>query len=682
MYRISTDVGGTFTDGVLLDEKTGQIKISKVLTTPANPAIGTIEGVVKFGVDLEEVSFLVHGTTAVINALIEGKGAKTALITTEGFRDILEIGRSNRLEMYDALYKKPDPLVPRYLRFSIKERINAAGEILIPLDVEAMDHIVSEMRRYGVEAVAVCLLNAYSNPIHEEEIGRYLTKSYPDVIFSLSNNITRRYYEYERMSTTVQNAFVMPVVRNYLKSLEDQLVKRNYKNVLQIMQSNGGVMTSVVARTIPIGMVESGPAAGAMGASALAGLIGYQNVISYDMGGTTAKTAIITGGLPETTDSYAVEERPILLPVVDLREIGAGGGSIAWIDEAGAMHVGPQSAGADPGPACYKVGGTEATVTDANLQLGFLNPHNFLGGDMEIDPKLAQQAISKIASYYNISLDEASLGIIKIVNTNMSALLQSMTVKRGYDPRDFALVAHGGAGPLHAAAIAQELGIPTIIIPLNSGVFSAWGMLMADLRHDFALTYIKPIKKADVKSIHTMFTSLEAKLRQIFAQENVPDKDIAVTYQMDLRYLGQEHTLSVVVPGHFTEADKAIAGKAFDDLHLANYGHNAPEESKELVSIKAIGIGKVNKPSLQAIRSGSKKPIADAQTGERKVYRGSGRYEPFRIFRRERLRANNVVNGPAVIEEATSTTVIEKNQVCTVDHYGNLIITLKYGRLP
>jgi N-methylhydantoinase A len=677
MYRLSTDVGGTFTDGVSLDEKSGQMKISKVLTTPSNPATGTIEGITKFDVNLEEVSFLVHGTTVVINALIEGKGAKTALITTEGFRDILEIGRSNRLEMYDALYKKRDPLIPRYLRFGIRERLNAAGEILIPLDLSAMDGIIAQMKKNGVEAVAVCLLNSYANPMHEEEIGRYLQKNYPEVIFSLSSDITRRYYEYERVSTTVQNAYVMPVVRKYLKSLESELANRKFKNVLQIMQSNGGVMTSVVARTIPIGMVESGPAAGAMGASALAGLIGYKNVISYDMGGTTAKSAIITGGMPETTESYTVEERPILLPVVDLREIGAGGGSISWTDEAGALHVGPQSAGADPGPACYKGGGTEPTVTDANLHLGFLNSEYFLGGEMEIDAGLAKQAIAKIANYFDISVDEAALGIIKIVNTNMAALLQSMTVKRGYDPRDFAMVAFGGAGPLHAAAIAGELGIPTVIIPMNSGVFSAWGMLMADLRHDFALTFIKPLKNAEVTRINAMFQELETRLRDIFKQENVADEDIVVTYQMDLRYMGQEHTLSVYVPRNFTEADKIPAGKAFDDLHYSSYGHNAPEESKEVVSLRAIGIGKVNKPSMQALQAGSQQPTAQALEGERPVYRGNGSFEQFKVYRRDKLLSNNVINGPAVVEEITATTVVESNQTCTVDKYGNLIITRK-----
>ncbi len=681
MYRLSTDVGGTFTDGVLLDETTGQIRLNKVLSTPANPAIGTIESIEKFDVSLEEVSFLVHGTTVVINALIEGKGAKTALITTEGFRDILEIGRSNRLEMYNALYKKPDPLVPRYLRFGVKERITATGKVLVPLDEKDLDRIIEEMKRHQVEAVAVCLLNAYSNPRHEEEIGRLLRERYPEVAHSLSHLITRRYYEYERTSTTVQNAFVMPVVRNYLRSLEEELTSRSYKNVLQIMQSNGGVMTSTVARNIPIAMVESGPAAGAIGASQLAGLIGYKNVISYDMGGTTAKTAIITGGMPETTDTYVVEERPILLPTTDLREIGAGGSSIAWIDEAGALHVGPQSSGADPGPACYKQGGTEPTVTDADLHLGFLNPEYFLGGEMEIDPGLAQEAIGKIASYYDISVDEAALGITKIVNTNMSALLQSVTVKRGYDPREFALVAFGGAGPLHAAAIAQELNISTIIIPMNSGVFSAWGMLMADLRHDFALTWIKAIEETEVDRINAMFRDVEPRLREIFKQENVADEDIVVTYEMDLRYLGQEHALSVTVPSNFTEADKATASGAFDDLHYSVYGHNAPEEPKEMVSLKAIGIGRVKKPVLQAIPKGGPEPAADAQTGRRRVYRGDGRYEEFSIFRRGKLFAGNVIHGSAVVEETTATTVIESNQTCTVDQYGNLIITLRKEKM-
>ena len=676
MYRLSTDVGGTFTDGVVLDEDTGKIRVSKVSSTPQDPAVGTIQCMEKFEIPLDEVSFLVHGTTVVINALIEGKGARTALITTKGFRDVLEIGRSNRTEMYDALYRKPRPLVPRYLCVEIEERIAASGEVLIPLKTGDLAPTIEQLRKEKVQSVAVCLLNSYANPEHEQEIGKLLGEHCPELTVSLSHYITRRYYEFERTSTTVQNAYVMPVVQGYLRNLETETSKRRFSNVLQIMQSNGGIMTSAVARDIPIAMVESGPAAGAIGGAQLASMIGYDNVITYDMGGTTAKTAIVTGGMPESTDQYFVEGRPILLPVVDMREIGAGGGSIAWIDDAGALHVGPQSAGAEPGPACYLRGGTEPTVTDANLQLAILDPEYFLGGKMEISPQHGRKAVQKIADYFDLDIAEAALGIIKIVNINMAGLLQSMTVKRGYDPREFAIVAFGGAGPIHAAAIAGELNIPTVIVPPFPGVFSAWGMLMADLRHDFGQTYIKPMNDADLAAINGIFAELEARVRDIFARENIADKNIVLAYQMDLRYSGQEHTLSVPAPAKLTDAGKVELEKSFDELHLKVYGHNAPEEPKEIVSIKVTSIGKVKKPSLETIPSGSKSPPPQAGMGKRKVYVGDGRYEEFSIYRRDNLLSGNTFSGPALIEEATATTVVQTGQTCSVEKYGNLVIKL------
>jgi len=676
MYRLGTDVGGTFTDGVLLDETTGRIAVSKVSSTPENPAIGTIQCIERFAIPLDQASFLAHGTTVVINALIEGKGAKTALITTKGFRDVLEIGRCNRTEMYDALYRKPRPLVPRRLRLEVSERVAADGTVVVPLDLNEVARLVEVMRRDGVESIAVCLLNAYSNSKHEEEIGTFLASHYPEATVSLSHQITRRYYEYERTSTTVQNAYVMPVVRKYLKSLEQELEARRFRNVLQIMQSNGGVMASPVARDIPIAMVESGPAGGAIGAAQLAGLLGYRNVISYDMGGTTAKTSIITDALPETTDQYLVEARPILLPVVDLREIGAGGGSIAWIDEAGALHVGPQSAGAAPGPACYQRGGKEPTVTDANLVLGILDPEYFLGGEMEIAPDLAREAVGKIAEYFGLSVDEAALGIVKIVNTNMSGLLQSMTVKRGYDPREFALVAFGGAGPIHASAIAREINVPTVIVPPSSGVFSAWGMLMADLRHDFSQTYIAPMDQASVDSVNAVFAKLEGRVRDLFELERIPEGQIALSYSVDLRYIGQEHTLRVPAPARMKQSDKPSLDRSFDDMHLRIYGHNAPEERKEIVSLQVMGIGKVRKPVLEKIARGAKSPTSGATLGKRRVYVGSGTYEPFSIYRRDLLAAGNVIEGPALVEEATATTTVGKGETCSVDEYGNLIIAL------
>ena len=675
MYRLSTDVGGTFTDGALLDEITGQIKVSKVSTTAKNPAIGTIQTMEKFGISFIDVSFLVHGTTVVINALLGGKGAKTALITTTGFRDVLEIGRSNRTEMYNALYKKPKPLVPRYLRLEVKERIGADREVLVPLEIAEVAGIIEHLRKEQAESIAVCLINAYANPKHEKEIGKLLNEQYPEATVSLSHNITRHYYEYERTNTTVQNAYVMPVVQRYLRSLEEELVKRRFRNVLQIMQSNGGLMTSAIARETPISMVESGPVAGAIGGAMLASMIGCNNVITYDMGGTTAKTSIISGGLPETTDQYLVEGRPILLPVVDIREIGAGGGSIAWIDEVGALHVGPQSAGAEPGPACYKWGAVEPTVTDADLQIGILDPDYFLGGEMDISPQLSSEAIEKIAHCFDISIDEAALGIIKIVNNNMSGLLQSMTVKRGYDPRDFVMVAFGGAGPTHATAIAKELNIPTVIVPPFPGVFSAWGMLMADLRHDFSQTYIKLISVADIEAVNEIFRDLEGRVKELFKRENIADENIVMTYEMNLRYYGQEHTLSISAPSKLTDTDKEVLGRSFDELHLRVYGHNAPEEPKEIVSLQVIGLGKVRKPVLQTISGGSKTPVPESKLGERKVYIGNGNYHKFSIYRRDKLQATNIIPGPAVIEEPTSTTVVGNDQACSVDQYGNLIIT-------
>lgn len=676
MYRLGTDVGGTFTDGVLLDETTGRIAVSKVSSTPENPATGTIQCIEKFEIPLDQASFLVHGTTVVINALIEGKGAKTALITTKGFRDVLEIGRCNRTEMYDALYRKPTPLVPRRLRLEVRERVAADGTVVVPLDLDEVTCVATALREAKVESIAVCLLNAYVNSQHEEEIGALLARHCSEATVSLSHQITRRYYEYERTSTTVQNAYVMPVVRRYLKSLEEELERRHFASVLQIMQSNGGVMASPVARDIPIAMVESGPAGGAIGAAQLAGLLGHKNVISYDMGGTTAKTSIITDALPETTEQYLVEGRPILLPVVDLREIGAGGGSIAWIDEAGALHVGPQSAGAAPGPACYLRGGAEPTVTDANLVLGILDPEYFLGGEMEISPKLAREAVGRIAAYFSLTVDEAALGIVRIVNTNMSGLLQSMTVKRGYDPREFALVAFGGAGPIHASAIAREINVPTVIVPPSPGVFSAWGMLVADLRHDFGQTYITPMDDAPIGAVSGVFAQLEERVSDLFRKERTKTEEIVLTHSLDLRYVGQEHTLRVPGPARLEEADKRSLNRSFDEMHLRVYGHNAPEERKEIVSLQVTGIGRVRKPVLERIPRGPERPAAEAGLGRRPVYVGNGAHEEFSIYRRDRLVAGNVLVGPALIEEETATTTVEKGGRCSVDEYGNLIIVV------
>ena len=674
MYRLSTDVGGTFTDGVLLDTQTGGVILSKVLSTPSNPATGTVECIEQFHVSLKEVESLCHGTTVVINALIEGTGARVGLITTSGFKDVLEIGRGNRVEMYDPLYEKPKPQVPRYLRLEAKERIDAQGNILIPLDEDGVVEAAKLFQQEGVEAIAVCLLNSYTNPKHEDDIGRLIAEYCKDIPVSLSHNITQRYYEYERMSTTVQNAYVMPLVRGYLRSLEKNLLECGFQKPLQIMQSSGGIMLSNVAADIPIAMVESGPASGAIGAARIGEMVGFSNVISYDMGGTTAKVALITDSLPETTDQYVVEGRPILLPVIDLREIGAGGGSIAWVDQAGALHVGPKSAGAAPGPACYMRGGKEPTVTDANLVIGTLDPSFFLGGEMKILPDLAEKAIGKIGEHYEMTVDDAALGIIEIVNTNMSGLLQSMTVKKGYDPRDFALVAYGGGGPTHSCAIAKELSIPTVVVPPLPGVFSAWGMMLSDMRHDFTKTCIARIDKVDLKTIREIYTDLESKIKGLFAREQVPSENISLLYEMDMRYHGQEHTLCISVSPTMTVQAKDSVSKQFDEIHHRTYGHSSPGDPKEVVSLRVTGIGSVQKPKLVTIPSGGRKALGEARLGPRRVYQGRGQYEEFSIYRRESLLAGNVILGPAIIEERTSTTVLQPGDECLVDKYGSLVI--------
>lgn len=676
MSRLSTDVGGTFTDGVLLDEKTGEVEISKVSTTPKNPAEGTYNSIEKFRISLEDVSFLVHGTTVVINALIEESGAKAALITTEGFRDVLEIGRSNRTEMYQAIYKKPKPFVPRRLRFEVKERISKTGEVLCSLNVSDLECIITKIKEENVESVAVCLINAYVNASHEIAIGKYLKSKLPDVSISLSHQITRKYGEYERTSTAVLNAYVLPVVERYLEKLETKLIEQKYQERLQIMQSNGGLMTSIVAKKMPISMVESGPASGVIGAAKVAQLAGYKNAIAYDMGGTTAKAGIIRNGQPELAETYIVEGRPIRIPVIDLKEIGAGGGSLAWIDDVGALHVGPKSAGADPGPACYKRGGEKPCVTDANLYLGRLSSENFLGGEMEISPNLSEKALSDLASQLGLSAREMAIGILKIVNTNMAGLLHSITLQRGYDPRDFAMVAFGGSGPLHATSIAKELNIPTVIIPNHCGVFSAWGMIMADLRYEFSITHIERVDKLNVDAVNGKLNEIEKEILETFKLENVSEDNVEISYELDVRYYGQEHTLPIRIRRAIVEADKQIIAREFDDKHLTVYGHNGPDEPKEIASMKVIGLGEASKPVIRKLDKGPKEPDAVASKGTRQVYLDNGELVQVTVFDRSNLRAGNIIHGPAVVEEVTSTTFISIDQKCIVDEFGNLIITI------
>jgi N-methylhydantoinase A len=502
--RVATDIGGTFTDLVYLDEQSGRVGTAKVDTTPPDFERGVLDVMQKAELDPKAIEFFVHGTTVIINAITERTGAKTALITTKGFRDVLEITRANRPDIYNFYYTKPKPFVPRYLREEVTERVNYKGEILTPLDEGEVRRVVEQLRKEGVEAIAVCFLHSYSNPEHETRCGKLIRELWPEVSVTLSHEVTKEWREYERTSTTVLNSYVKPIAGRYLDLLEQRLRREGVPGSLYLMQSNGGTATFAAAKRSPIAVVESGPVAGVLGSQALGELLGEKNLISFDMGGTTAKCSLIEDGQVKVTTEYRIERTrtrpgyPIKVPVVDIVEIGAGGGSIAWLDAVGALHVGPKSAGAQPGPACYGRGGEEPTVTDANVLVGRINPEYFLGGEIPLDVERARRAMTKISQPLGVEVEEAALGVIQLANANMVNALKLISLYRGYDPRDFTLVAFGGAGPMHAAALAKELSVKRVLIPPNPAVFSAWGMLGTDLRYDIVQTRIGRLDQADL----------------------------------------------------------------------------------------------------------------------------------------------------------------------------------------
>ncbi|MGB7948916.1 MAG: hydantoinase/oxoprolinase family protein, partial [Candidatus Binatia bacterium] len=511
--RIAVDIGGTFTDLVAVDDN-GNVHRSKSLTTPDDLARGIQDCLSGAHIDVSGASFFVHGSTVTINAVLERKGARTGLITTKGFRDVYEIGRGNRPEGYNLFFKRPVPLVSRDLRLEVDERLYASGEILKSLDEASASAAITALKAASVESVAVCLLHAYANPVHEERLGKLLRQQFPEAYVSLSHEILREFREYERTSTTVLNAYVGPIVNRYLVSLEKRLGKSGFRGTFRVMQSNGGVMSAETAKRMPVTMMESGPVAGVIAAAHLGEKLDCRHIISFDMGGTTAKASLIKDFHPEVTSSYYVggyvSGHPMMLPVVDIVEVGNGGGSIARIDAAGGLKVGPQSAGAAPGPSCYGNGGVEPTVTDANLIAGRIDPEYFLGSGIRLQRDKAAQAIAeRIGKPLGLSLEESALGILTIANFNMSLAVRAVSVEKGYDPRDCVLVPSGGGGALHAMAIARELAVPRVIIPAMPAYFSAFGMLVADLKHDYVQTFVRELADTTGADLADAFGSIE-----------------------------------------------------------------------------------------------------------------------------------------------------------------------------
>jgi N-methylhydantoinase A len=681
--RVATDVGGTFTDLVSLeiDPSSGRqvVKVAKAETTPPDFEKGMLDVLRKAQIGLAEVGFLVHGTTVVINALTERKGAKTALITTEGFRDVLEIARGNRPDFFNLRYVKPPPFVPRPLRRELPGRISFRGEELAPLDLTTLPGILDDFRAGGIEAISICFMHAYANSSHEERAVAEIKRLWPDVSVVASHQITREWREYERTNTTVLSAYVQPVAAKYLRSLRRELETSGFGGSLYIMQSNCGVETLEAVSETPITMVESGPASGVWGAAELGRLIGESNVLALDIGGTTAKCSLIDQGQVKMTSDYWIERTrvnagyPIMVPVIDLVEIGNGGGSIAWIDDLGKLHVGPQSAGAIPGPAAYGRGGRNATTTDANLALGRINADYFCGGDLVADMVAVAAALDELAKPLQMTRTEVARGIVRIANNNMINALKLVSLNRGYDPRDFTMVAFGGGGGMHGAALASELGLRKVVVPATASVFSAWGMLMSDLRRDYIVTRVLDFAPASAPAVDSLMREIKARALAKFAEEHVAPERVRFAVYARLRYQNQEHSVEVPLPeGKFDATVCSAATDRFHEIYQRHYTYrlDAPVEFVGLHIVAAAEVGKLA-PAERPVTG--LKPT-DVVKGRRPVDYALEGIHDASIYDGDRLEPEMRFAGPAIIEQPGATTVIHPNQSVSIDRYGNIHI--------
>ncbi|MDP6043305.1 MAG: hydantoinase/oxoprolinase family protein [Dehalococcoidales bacterium] len=694
-YRLGVDIGGTFTDVVLMNLGTGEFRTAKVATTPQDLATGFLHAmervVVEAAVTPEEVAQIIHATTVATNAIIENKVARSAFITTRGFRDILEIQRQIRPTLYDLFFDKPPSLIPRYLCYEVTERVTAEGEVLQPLDEDEVRQVVRQIKQEAVEAIAVCFLHSYITPAHEKRTGEIVKAEFPEAYLTLSSEINPEFREYFRASTTVINAVLMPLVARYVDKLQKEISARGFKSGLYVMQSGGGLMTGEVARDKPAAMVESGPAAGVIAASSLGTLLGYPNVISFDMGGTTAKAGLVERGRPKLAVNYEVGSAaispdahgkkgsgyPLQTPVIDLVEIGAGGGSIAWIDTGGALRVGPQSAGADPGPACYMAGGTLPTITDANVVLGRIDPDYFLGGEIKLDRKAAEKAIEEhCARTLDKDVATTAAGIVEIANAHMIRALRIVSVERGYDPREYVLIAFGGAGPMHVNGIVKELEIPTVIVPLNPGITSALGLLMTDLRHDYVVTYICRVDRLDLDKVNRVYRDFTAQGRSLLTQESVKETDMLFSKFMDIRYVGQSYERTIPVPSkEIAIKDMGEIAALFHKEHERAYGHCAPNEPVEVANLKLSATGIIPKPKLKDLKRGESTPEAALLTTRQVYFSETEGFVECSVYDRYKLRQGNAIKSPAIVEDKDATTVIHPGYQVEVGRYGNMILT-------
>jgi N-methylhydantoinase A len=672
----AVDVGGTFTDIVLLDEATAEARFGKVPTTPGNPADGVLAAFDALGVDPGTVDTFLHGTTIGLNALLERKAQSVGLITTRGFRDVVEIRRAS-WPMYRLHWDQPEPLVPRHLRLEVGERTLADGSIDTPLDADDVRRAARQLVDEGVEAVAVCLLHSYMRPDHEEQCGRILREEFPQLQVSLSHEITREYREYERTATTVVDAALKPTMVRYLRDVERRLQERGFGGSFMITRCDGGVMSVDEACEKVIRVLVSGPASGIMGAAALARLIGAPRLIACDMGGTSFDMALILDGEPDLQSITYVEGIPLLMPVVGMHAIGAGGGSLAWIDAGGALNFGPQSAGADPGPVCYGRGGTRPTFTDAAVISGLIDPAYFLGGRLELDIARARAAFDEhiVRRLGLAGVEEAASGIVDLAESKMAAAIESITVEKGHDPREFVLLAFGGGGPLVAAGLARRLQIPRVIVPESPGTFSARGMTALDLVHDFARTTITP--EASIGPVATrLLRELHDTGDEALAREHVPAEQRELQSFIDARYASQEHTITLALGADGAEEglDSAAIRARFDERHESVYSYKMPDDPIEAVAFRVRAVGRRSAPIGRRVDAAGPNGGPPRKGERRASHPQSGRDVVWAVYERADLAPGARIEGPAIVEEASTTILVHAGGVATLDDFGNLVI--------
>ncbi len=674
-YRVAVDIGGTFVDSILFDSETGTTRLAKASTTPDEPVRGVLAALDRLGVSLSDTELFVHGTTLGLNAVIERRGVETGIITNAGFRDIFEIGRADvpAASMYDFRYQREQAIVKRRNRFGVGGRMDAKGVEIEPLDETAVLAAAKTLVEAGIRSVAICFLHSYRNPAHELRAAEIIREAYPQLAVSASSAITREYREYERTATAVVDAYINPIFNDYVGRLESGLVDAGFAGKLLIMRSAGGAMTAETARQAPIYTVLSGPAGGLIGAGQLAKAIGRDRVLTLDYGGTSLDAAVIEDGEPLVMHEAPLADLPALIPIFDIRCIGAGGGSIGWVQE-GLLQVGPQSAGSQPGPIAYGKGGTEPTTTDAALILGFLDPSTFLGGTVDLDvPAACEGMKTRVADPLGIDIDRAAAGIFEVLVARTAGAIREITVERGRDPRDFSMLAFGGAGPLIAPLIAREVNNFEMIVPNSPAVFSAWGMLMSDIVTDIALTQLRLLEPAAQEPVETAFKTLVDQARIELEGQSTGDVEHRFLKLVECRYAGQEHALEIEME---EGEDLALLRTRFDALHRERYGH-AIDGPVQIVTLRVRASAVMPKPTLPVLAPATG-PASDAQVGSREAFCFALRERTnFAVYDRTKLGAGHAFEGPAIVEEGTTTTVVHSDQNVSVDEHGHLTIRRK-----